>query len=113
MKIRLRDIPLKCNSPNLYSDKNCLAAPQCKGEDSNIHIFSCSYYDSANQVTTMNMRYADIFSNNVKRQETVASILFKRLEERSKFLPQSEEGSHDPIQFGIRETGKKIRKKTK
>ena len=118
LKIRIRDIPLKCNSPKMFSDKRCLAAPQCNGDDSNSHIFSCSFLESEYQLSSSVIRYEEIFSDNIQQQELVANIFFKRLEKRKQFEPRSPVGSHDPrmakvISLGIREARKKTRKRLK
>ena len=38
MKIRIRDVDLKCNFPNFYKDKKCLAAPLCHLDYSNSQV---------------------------------------------------------------------------
>ena len=65
MSIRLRDIKLKCNFPGAYSDKKCLAAPKCSGEDSNRHLLSCNYMSTTNEISRQDINYEQIFSDNV------------------------------------------------
>ena len=86
MKIRLRDIPLKCNFPNAFSDRKCLAAPLCQEEDTNEHLFKCFYMTSKTEICKENIRYEQIFSDNVSDQEIIANIIFTRLEQRKTFL---------------------------
>ena len=108
LKIRLRDIPLKRNFPNLYEDKKCLAAPVCVGEDSNQHVFSCLFLEEKNQISTNDIEYKQIFGDNIMKQEKVANIMFVKLQIRSKLLPSPTRGSHDPRnrRLGIRGTRK-------
>ena len=96
LKIRFRDISLKCNFPNAFGDRNCMAAPLCLGEDSNRHIFSCDYLTTNNEVNNPNIRYEHIFSDNTVFQEIVANIMFTRLEKRKMFMTPANRGPADP-----------------
>ena len=96
MKIRIRDVDLKCNFPNFYKDKKCIAAPLCPMEDSNSHIFSCNFIGSGKELSKPDLRYDKIFSDSVSDQVSIARIFFAKLEERRSLLPTSFREAHDP-----------------
>ena len=85
--IQTREIYLKGNFPSQFSDTKCVV-PQCSGRDENLHIFSCSYLSPQNEVMSESsfVTYYDIFLNNTHLQQTVATIIFSRLEVRKEYL---------------------------
>ena len=85
LKIRLRDIPLKCNFPGAYSDRNCLAFPSCSGEDSNKHLFICDFMSPQNIICQTNLNYESIFGDEVDKQANIARIMRARLQRRTQF----------------------------
>ena len=111
MKIRLRDIPVKCNFPGAFSDNKCVAAPLCDKSESNEHLFSCEYLAAGNEMTENNIKYEHIFSDNVQVQEQIANIMFSRLEKRNRLINPSGKGPADPRRRGLPSLGiKKTRR---
>ena len=86
LKIRIRDIQLKCNFPGAFSDKKCLASPSCKGDDSNSHVFQCEFTTSGSEVCKDKVIYEDIFSDKCEKQSLIANIFLMRLEKRKSFM---------------------------
>ena len=108
LKIRIRDIDLKCNFPKFYSDRKCWA-PDCFGEDSSRHIFECSFLGSEGNVIEENVLFDSIFGNDVSKIRKVSLIMQIRIQKRKHFLPPGDRGALDPRRrttpvLGIRET---------
>ena len=66
-------------------DRLCLA-PGCMGEDQNEHIFSCQFLAVKNQKTRKDIKFDDIFSNDVNKQVIVMNVFRKQYEKRREFL---------------------------
>ena len=85
-KTRSRDLYLKCNFPNAFSDLQCVTGCDENSRDDQQHLFSCSVL-SGNTIMSDNIRYEDIFNqNDVLKQQQVVNILYKHLEKRNKFV---------------------------
>ena len=117
LKVRLRDIPLKCNFPNVFSDKKCVAAPLCSRDETNHHLFSCEFMAAPNEMSIPDVKYEDIFNDNYQVQEIIANIMYRRLEKRTSFLTPSNMGPVDPrkripLTLGIKEARKRKRRST-
>ena len=65
LKVRLRDIPVKCNFPGAFSDNKCVAAPLCDKSESNEHLFSCEYLAAGNEMAENNIKHEHISQYNV------------------------------------------------
>ena len=118
LKIRLRDIPLKCNFPGAFSDRKCIAAPLCTGEDSNEHLFACEFMSDENEPCGQTSKYESIFRDKVQEQANISRIMFSRLERRNHFIKQQEMVPADPrkssvTSLGIREARQRKRKNNK
>ena len=96
ISVRLRDIYLKCNFPGSFSDKKCLAAPMCSGDDSNRHLFLCRFMSTANEISIREINYEQIFGDNVQVQEIISNMIFTRLEKRKSFIDPNNLGPADP-----------------
>ena len=112
IKIRLRDIYLKCNFPGAFGDRFCVADPKCKKEDSNEHLFSCEYLTLGNEISTTNITYAEIFNDDTYVQEQVANIMYTRLKKRNEIINPTGKGPADPRKksnpsLGIKEARRK------
>ena len=124
--LRCRENNLKCNYPNSFDDTNCVAAPKCSGQDSEIHIYSCPYLSTPNQLTSEIVKYEHIFGDDIPRQTQVMNIFYQNLKKRNTIL-LSDLSSGTPVdpsrgggrgrrgtqpRLGIREA-KRIHKKIK
>ena len=92
--IRCREIFVKSNYPAAFSDKKC-PAPHLE-IDQQIHVFYCSFFMKQNEIISPNLKYEDIFENNVKKQIEVATIFYARLDIRKSYLPQHQPGVRAP-----------------
>ena len=111
--IRSRDFPVKGNFPKHYYDLKCPMF-SCQEPESQMHLWSCQYLDSNNALCQLSTRYTDIFGNDVKKQELVMSIMFKRLEIRNKSCNTSAReprGRAAGLQLVIREARRETRRK--
>ena len=111
LAVRLRDIPLKCNFSNAFSDKKCAAAPLCDKDETNQHLFSCEFMSTDNEICIPDLKYECIFSDNYKIQETITNMIYQRMERRKTFLTPSDMGPADPRKrkpptLGIKEARK-------
>ena len=117
LKIRIRDLDLKCNFPKFYSNRNCWA-PGCLGEDSSRHIFECSFLGSKGNIIEENVPFDSIFGNDVSKIRKVSLIMQIQIQKRKHFLPPGYRGALDPRRrttavLGIRETRTQKRKTKK
>ena len=85
LSIRIRDLIVKCNFSNYFSDTKCVM--QCSQNDSQFHLFEpCE--DLKRNDTHMNStaRYEDIFGINVSLQMSVMQIIMERYHTRNDYL---------------------------
>ena len=108
--LRARALPLKCNAPSQYKDRLCLAK-DCGGEDSEIHLYSCEFMTSGNEVTTTNDCFENIFSDNVTKQRAVMTRFFERYK-RNQLLSSSQKDGPEAPQ-GLNPSGSRETKNTK
>ena len=83
--LRCRTLPLKCNAPSQFSDRQCLA-PGCQGEDRNEHIYKCQFLAEKGQLAENIIEFAEIFSSDVKKQQLVVNLFRKQYDKRHEFL---------------------------
>ena len=112
--LRTRSLPLKCNAPAQYADRLCLA-PGCLEEDQEEHVYRCSYLSEGEQlIQQSNIKYEDIFSCDVKKQETVKEMFFVNYMKHTKYLPSHKKGGPEAPQgsrpSGSRETRRNMNK---
>ena len=115
MKIRIRDLHLKSNFPNHYTDKICLA-PECNAEETNKHVFSCSFLGDPNEIVETSLEYDMIFKKNVEVQLKVEEVFMNRMKRRKTLFPPNFRGALDPRKrkrpiLGIRDTRRNSRRK--
>ena len=113
---RCRETFLKCNFPSSFSDKNCVSLCNL-GQDSEMHIYSCKYFSTENEILFQTIPFEEIFGNNVQSQIIIVNILYTRLGIRKTFLPSASPAGapHDPREgraraqprLGIREAKRK------
>ena len=85
-KARSRDLWLKCNFPNAFSDVRCVTNCDVNNRDDQQHLFYCSIL-SENTIMSDNIRYEDLFQSiDVMKQQQVVDILFKHLDKRNQFI---------------------------
>ena len=110
---------MKCKFPSRFNDKSCLS-PCIDGQDREQHIFLCKYFSNQNKLSFPNIKFDQIFENNVRKQTDIVYILYARLEVRKQFLPSASPAGvpHDPRgaraqtkpRLGIREAKHKFTK---
>ena len=67
-----------------------------------------------NELCDSNVKYEQIFSDNVKTQELVANILYHRLEKRNLYITPTNRGPADPRKRKTSSLGiKEVRQRTK
>ena len=115
--IRTRELPLKANYPAANKDRDCLF-PGCTSEDSQMHLYQSSCFSDKTTVQCREVAYKDIFGSNIRKQIIVMQLIFSKLQERAKYLPQSNRGlPADPRQktnfvtLGIQKAKLKHKKK--
>ena len=84
---RTRNLNLKKNFPNKFSDIKCVV-PECDDDDSQKDLFDCRFLEPKQQVMTNGARveYDDLFSDCVEKQVLVVQILNKKYQSRVKYL---------------------------
>ena len=110
--LRTRSLPLKCKAPSKYTDRLCLATG-CLREDQEEHVYECAYLSEEEQVVQqLDIKYEDLFSSDVHKQETIKNIFFGNYLKRAKYLPSQRKWGPEAPQggqpFGSRETIKNI-----
>ena len=80
-------------------------------------MYKCTYLAEGEQVIQQtNIKYEDIFSSDVQKQELIKNIFFVNYQKRAKYLPSNrQEGPEAPQgdqPSGSRETRRKIIKNT-
>ena len=84
--IRMRNLQLKCNYPSQYNDTKCII-PSCISDDSQQHLFLSSYFDkNGRNLVNKDLKYEDIFTNNVSKQLIVKNIMMTRYNYRTEIL---------------------------
>ena len=115
--IRCRQLFIKCNFPSYFNDKKCLAPHDELDEQK--HLYNCSFFSRPNEIC--DLKYEEIFSNDVRNQTKVMKQLFSRLQVRESFLPSDGRPIDPSIRkshckrptLGIREALKKNRSTSK
>ena len=89
--LRSRNLQLKRNFPNQYSNLDCVVA-ECKKEDSQPELFRCPYLEPKQPLITQNgLEYQDLFSSSVERQVLVTNIMFQKYDSRTRYLASTQE----------------------
>ena len=85
-QIRSRSLALKCNFSSQYPDTNCIVKI-CSGSDSQRHIYDCLYLNQHNDILMMSdIKYDDIFTDNVYKQTVVMRILINSYNYRQQII---------------------------
>ena len=111
--LRTRSLPLKCNAPSQYTDRLCLA-PDCLEEDQEEHLYRCKFLSEGEHLVQSNIKYEDIFSCDVNKQDIVKNMFFVKYLKRAQYLPSHQHGGPEAPQgkqpSGSRETRRKRNK---
>ena len=88
--LRTQNILVKSNFPGMFKDVKCVSE-FCSEEESARHIFYCKHLEDENAkcLMTRNIKFDDIFSNNIKSQLTVKNIFMKKFKKRNEMLSSS------------------------
>ena len=80
-KLRSESLDVARNFSYKYDNSDCKISDQCKGEDSQVHYFHCSFVN--NKVhNTENISYFEIFKNNLNNQLYVMKTIMHSYEQR-------------------------------
>ena len=87
MHMRLRDTNVRSNFPSSFSSTICPSStPGCKDEESQQHVFICSYLTQystdMNCIIPNGFSYDDLYGRNVLKQYQVMEIFYNRLHVR-------------------------------
>ena len=103
LRVRLRDVYLRGNFPNAFSNITC-EVPECSEDETQKHVYHsyCIYKQTIQKKTTDSISYETIFGNNPYFQEVVARTIFENIEMRSKVIPSHmrSEGPGEPRKRG-------------
>ena len=104
LKIRVRDLAIRDNFKNSYSDIKC-QVPGCEEVETQRHIYqSYCILTSIIQEPNTSIRYEDIFGHNASSQEYIAHTIYDNIEKRKRLFP-SAEGPEEPRKRGGRTKG--------
>ena len=105
LRVRVRDIPVKGNFPNLYPDKKC-PVQTCHEDETQKHVFHSRCIQTSSIANNQSIEYEEIFQNNTVSQAFVARMIFDNLESRKAFLPSSVKsgGPGEPGRGGAKAT---------
>ena len=92
--IRCREVFIKSNYPALFGDKKC-PAPHAE-IDQQSHVFDCSFFTKRNEIISPNLKYGDIFKDNVEKQMEVMKIFYAQLDLRTSYLTPQQPGVRAP-----------------
>ena len=120
LHLRIRDVYVKSNFPQAFSDKKCSASELCPSEESQKHIYSCQFLAPKNQIVHENINYELIFGSCVRTLKTITEVFFQKYEELKKITSSqanNPERPHDPrnvnisVNLGIREARRRNKHK--
>ena len=84
-QVRSKNLLLKSNFSSQFDNKDCVVE-ECGGEDSQEGLYSCEYLEPLNIVTREDIRYEDIYGNDVYKQQIVTQIIFQKYKSRQNYL---------------------------
>ena len=86
-QMRVRNSPIKCNFSNLYKDKKCVA-PGCSEDETQSHIYLCNFLntEAIKKLMPNDLKYDDLFSNDICKQFQVTAILNEKLKVRQRYI---------------------------
>ena len=84
-QVRPKNLLLKSNFSSQFDNKDCVVE-ECGGEDSQEGLYSCEYLEPLNIVTREDVRYEDIYGNDVYKQQIVTQIIFQKCKSRQNYL---------------------------
>ena len=94
--IRTRSIDCKANFPSKFGfDKKCII-DSCLAEDNQKHIYKTSCYNSQNTSNNLminQLKYEDIYRDNLEKQLNVKNIFFKKYKQREKLISSQKRSS--------------------
>ena len=85
-QIRLRDIPVKGNFPNMYDDQTCVVS-ECLMRETQDHIFDCKYLCGEKELLNGRVNYEDIFDSDIDLQYKVMTM---RMATRNKVINKTD-----------------------
>ena len=88
--LRTQNIMVKTNFPGMFQNDKCVSN-QCSEKDSSRHVFYCKYLNDTNEkcLINKNIKYEDIYSNDIQMQVTVKNIFMKKYKQRQKVFSSS------------------------
>ena len=84
-RIRSRDLDIKGNYPNCYSDVTCVISERNERE-TQLHFWECQKYRMNHEVSETNVSYSDIFTSDTRKQGTIMKIMKQKYEERKSYF---------------------------
>ena len=60
-------------------------------------MFNCPFFTNANEILPLNLKYEDMFENNVIKQINVMKIFYARYEVRKSYLPSQQSDVRTPV----------------
>ena len=88
MRVRLRDVPLRGNFPNSYTDKKC-PVPSCNEEETQRHIYYSNCINTSSVALNKSVEYDEVFKENVASQVFIANMIYENIEKRKELIPSS------------------------
>ena len=89
-QLRTRNLLLKRNFPNQFSDLSCVV-PECDKEDSQPELIKCEYLEPKNTIGQTGIEYDDLFSDSVEKQVVITQMIYQKYQSRKKYLASSQE----------------------
>ena len=89
-QLRTRNLLIKRNFPNKFSDWSCVV-PECDKEDSQPELLKCEYLDPKSTIGQNGIEYDDLFSDSVEKQVLITRIIYQKYQSRDKYLASSPE----------------------
>ena len=87
-QLKIRDIPVRQNFPKAYNSMICPSS-ECDINETQQHLLDSNCWineETAQSVNSNDLKYEDIYSNNVMNQFKVMSVIFQRIAVRDKHL---------------------------
>ena len=112
--IRCQELPLKGNFPHLYGDKKCISS-LCTEEESQQHLFESKCFSTNNTIIQQNIKYSDIFGDNIGIQRAIMRIMFHKMKNRKEYMTLFNRGFPSdpsmtlPKSFGIKKARKTLK----
>ena len=84
LKSRIRDLDVKGNFVNSYTDTKC-PINLCLSYESQSHLAHCTFYPETTSITN-GLQYKDIFNDDIEKLFQIMRILVSRTDIRSKMI---------------------------